>query len=611
MAADPSSYYSFIIKGIVSGFTSTVWYHAHASWIINYSDFTTSDNTMVGPTKEVATEASEDIITTQVDITLSDGSVLSISKDYLSVVGDTFTSDYTFNFDAISYIDANPNCGLIYEGQITDNGTETDSSGTETDNTQGNTTGTESTTNNSESSTSGSESNTSGSNSSSDKDTNTDSKDSSMDNTNTETVDTNKYIKSIKLPDGTSRDIKAPYIQDLNDGTVQFWSGTKTEYDAIETKDSNTIYNITDDTSEGAIDTSNLADIDLSNLSTTGQSILNNKADTDLSNLSEEGEKKLGGNLPLGYHFYQGEGMQPLAGFLASTGAFEDGNMYTGFWNYITEELNVGDKFAGGYVKDSTDSYDDYDLVINQSDMTFRLPLLDGSEMLPSTEIENITSIVTQTDVDYTDQTPYNCYITFEGNGTATVGYLRNQTTTEQQGAGQTTSQIYRKITIFCNKGDTFRLYVSSLSGLGGLFRIKAKGTGTLYFKVGNVIANQEAVDVSKLLDQAVLKASLKEAQVVIATYVNGTSGYRIWSDGYCEQWGYFSGSSQLTMSLLKTFADTNYTILLSFNTTSYKASYYSDFAWGSQTVNSFVVHNTAGMEGWWEAKGYLAEGEY
>lgn len=97
----------------------------------------------------------------------------------------------------------------------------------------------------------------------------------------------NKYIKSIKLPDGTSRDIKAPYIQDLNDGAVQFWSGTKAEYDAIETKDSNTIYNVTDDTSVSDI----IANTDLSNLSAIGQAVLDKKANTDLFNLTETGEK--------------------------------------------------------------------------------------------------------------------------------------------------------------------------------------------------------------------------------------------------------------------------------------------------------------------------------
>ena len=43
-------------------------------------------------------------------------------------------------------------------------------------------------------------------------------------------------------------DIKAKTVVDTNSGDLAFWSGTKQEYDAIVTKDANTIYNITDDT---------------------------------------------------------------------------------------------------------------------------------------------------------------------------------------------------------------------------------------------------------------------------------------------------------------------------------------------------------------------------
>ena len=43
-------------------------------------------------------------------------------------------------------------------------------------------------------------------------------------------------------------DIKAKSVVDTNSGKLKFWTGTKAEYDAIVTKDSNTLYNIIDDT---------------------------------------------------------------------------------------------------------------------------------------------------------------------------------------------------------------------------------------------------------------------------------------------------------------------------------------------------------------------------
>lgn len=49
----------------------------------------------------------------------------------------------------------------------------------------------------------------------------------------------------------------------------------------------------------------------------------------------------------------------------------------------------------------------------------------------------------------------------------------------------------------------------------------------------------------------------------VIETYVNGTSWYRVYSDGWCEQGGVISvSSSSVTINFLKSFVNTNYTAL-------------------------------------------------
>lgn len=49
----------------------------------------------------------------------------------------------------------------------------------------------------------------------------------------------------------------------------------------------------------------------------------------------------------------------------------------------------------------------------------------------------------------------------------------------------------------------------------------------------------------------------------VVETYVNGTDWYRVYSDGWVEQGGQLSslGTTAVTVTLLKPFADTNYTI--------------------------------------------------
>ena len=64
---------------------------------------------------------------------------------------------------------------------------------------------------------------------------------------------------------------------------------------------------------------------------------------------------------------------------------------------------------------------------------------------------------------------------------------------------------------------------------------------------------------------------NLTTCHVVVETYVNSTSWYRVWDDGWVEQGGVIdsvSGNSYTaaTINLLKPFSNTNYTVLLTQN---------------------------------------------
>lgn len=50
---------------------------------------------------------------------------------------------------------------------------------------------------------------------------------------------------------------------------------------------------------------------------------------------------------------------------------------------------------------------------------------------------------------------------------------------------------------------------------------------------------------------------------VIVESYINGTSWYRVWSDGFCEQGGEIVGVTDYTVSFLKQFANTNYLITI------------------------------------------------
>lgn len=94
-------------------------------------------------------------------------------------------------------------------------------------------------------------------------------------------------------------------------------------------------------------------------------------------------------------------------------------------------------------------------------------------------------------------------------------------------------------------------------------------------------------------------------------TYHNGTSWYKIWSNGWCEQGGDIgggnSGYAEVTVNYLVSFKDLDYTILVNGN---WSDTQYSSCKVTARTVsNAKVVHanNLSGAQysKWW-AFGYV-----
>lgn len=90
-----------------------------------------------------------------------------------------------------------------------------------------------------------------------------------------------------------------------------------------------------------------------------------------------------------------------------------------------------------------------------------------------------------------------------------------------------------------------------------------------LYFYVGEF--TQTAIEQTAGLNAELFngKADVDtpsiQAPYLKTTYVNGTSWYRIWSDGYCEQGGYsdIDANNLRTITFLKPYKDTNYVVTL------------------------------------------------
>lgn len=102
-----------------------------------------------------------------------------------------------------------------------------------------------------------------------------------------------------------------------------------------------------------------------------------------------------------------------------------------------------------------------------------------------------------------------------------------------------------------------------------GWFGICNNNNGTTYAYLANIGGASDGFLFPKCTSKATTtsSASNHKVAVVVQNYVNGTSWYRVWSDGWIEQGGIvsipeFTTSTSITVTLLKNFSNGNYTVL-------------------------------------------------
>lgn len=92
----------------------------------------------------------------------------------------------------------------------------------------------------------------------------------------------------------------------------------------------------------------------------------------------------------------------------------------------------------------------------------------------------------------------------------------------------------------------------------------------------------------------------------LVESYENGKSGYRVYSDGYCEQWDDNTGVSVQSISFLKPYKDTNYTVLASSGYPD-DLPIYNSFLPHNKTTTGFSINwNDTVRTNMWRAFGYV-----
>lgn len=210
--------------------------------------------------------------------------------------------------------------------------------------------------------------------------------------------------------------------------------------------------------------------------------------------------------------------------WLKSAGQWNDGTVYTGMYQWIVEQVNAG---ISGYVT-STATYTDYDYVVNTTNQTFRLPLLNGDEVIPDWEnSQNIASSLPFT-------SPRNGYIYGDGDGLNSQ-YLLNGV---KVGVARGTSawRSNGTVSVFVKRGDVFNSTANFTDNDSfGLSFVPAVGNGNLYYYVGDTLQNAQLINVARI-EEKLTDVNAASRGYVVDSYYNNSVWYRIYSDGWCEQ---------------------------------------------------------------------------
>ena len=189
-------------------------------------------------------------------------------------------------------------------------------------------------------------------------------------------------------------------------------------------------------------------------------------------------------------------------------------------------------------VKFSTEDYSDYDYVINTSDETFRLPLLDGSEDLPSDNLIHVSGNLTISSPEpvsvYT--APKNCYITLRTFGmtlvnSAVVGFISGNVVYTQT-FGSLTNQ--NSDVIFMQRNQTLILKIDSANSTTPTVSYNlnvraAQGNGSLYYYTGETVQNASLINAGRIAETKANKTEIDGVWAgsysVIFTGVSFTAG--------------------------------------------------------------------------------------
>ena len=225
--------------------------------------------------------------------------------------------------------------------------------------------------------------------------------------------------------------------------------------------------------------------------------------------------------------------------WLRSNGQYNSKAIYPAVYDLLLKIYNGTETKAGVSVKLSTETFTDYDFVLNTADETFRLPikvkLASGKAVVGNGMALGLNNGTTN--FGFTRPTDTQYLIGYPGAYGVPTGSGNLGPSLSSTGAfGVTTDPNYSGIEL--SDSDLY-----------------------LYFYVGETVQNANLINAGRIQEKVAEAITRMDCKAYITeTYQNGTSWYRIWSDGWCEQGGVCAmNSSWTTYTFLKSYKNTDY----------------------------------------------------
>lgn len=231
--------------------------------------------------------------------------------------------------------------------------------------------------------------------------------------------------------------------------------------------------------------------------------------------------------------------------WLRSQGQYNSGTIYNKAYELILKIYNGTETIEGISVKAKGDSsITDYDFVIDTTNTKFRLPiksrLASGKAVVGNGVALGITDTINNFGLAGASNQPDRVY----GN----TGFY-----------GKNTGSKSIAGTMLANDNALGVTTDGSKSG------IETDDTGIyLYYYVGDTLQNLDLINIARIQEQ-ITDINTQSRGYLVESYTDGTSGYRLYSDGFCEQRGYSNVDSNTlrTITFLKPYKDTNYVVTL------------------------------------------------